>query len=118
MKKIYLAIPYSGIEEESFKIANYVAHKLMADGHIVFSPISQNHPIAKAHSLPTGWEFWQKLDEAFIEWCDELHIVAIHTLCPISAATLIESSKGCQAEISFCRKLNKEIKTYHYHGEN
>ena len=43
--KIYLAIPYTGIEEESFNIANKVAARLIEDGHIVVSPISHSHSI-------------------------------------------------------------------------
>ena len=53
--KIYLAIPYSGIEEESFAVANKITAHLMYQGHIVFSPISMNHMIAKEYGLPTSW---------------------------------------------------------------
>ena len=59
--KIYLAIPYSGMAEESFRIANEVSAKLMNEGHIVFSPISHSHPIAIAHNLPTDWIFGRSL---------------------------------------------------------
>jgi len=94
-KKVYLAIPYSGMEEESFKIANKVAGQLMIDGYIVFSPISQCHLIAKECNLPTTWEFWNKYDEDFIKWCDILMVICIGEY----GSKLIENSKGCQAEI-------------------
>lgn len=121
--KIYLAIPYSGIEEESFKYANEVASKLMADGHIVYSPISHNHPISKAHGLPTTWDFWKEFDTEFIKWCDKVVVIV---LPPVKVTTgkwngnacdgltLINESKGVQAEIQIAKGLGKEIQFYNY----
>lgn len=116
MKRIYLAIPYSGLEELSFELANKIAAKLMNEGHLVFSPISHTHPIAKAGSLPLGWDFWKAYDTTFLEWCEEVHVVSIHTH-ERSAAQLIEGSKGVMAEIEIARGMGKEIKAFHYHGE-
>jgi hypothetical protein len=104
-KKIYLAIPYSGMEEESFRIANEVTSKLMLQGHIVFSPISHSHPIAISHQLPGTWEFWKKFDESFIEWCDELHAIVIGE----NGMELMAKSKGVTAEIEIAKSLNKPI---------
>lgn len=77
-KKIYLATPYSDpdpkVRQVRFEAVNKVAARLMLEGNIVFSPISHTHPIALAGDLPKGWEFWKKMDESFLEWCDELHI--------------------------------------------
>ena len=73
--KIYLAIPYTGKEDQSFKLANKIAGILMQQGHIVFSPISHSHPINQECELNEDWEFWKKQDTTFIEWCDELHVV-------------------------------------------
>lgn len=101
MKKIYLAIAYTGNEEESFKTANRVAGDLMKAGHCVYSPISQNHPIAAEVNLPTTWAFWEKLDRHFIEWCDSLFIVSLRGW---------GNSTGVQAEIKIARELGKEIK--------
>ena len=51
--KIYLAIPYTGNENESFRVANLVAGMLMNQGHIVLSPISHT-PVSYTHlTLPT-----------------------------------------------------------------
>jgi hypothetical protein len=33
---------------------------MMAEGHVVYSPIAHSHPIAEVSDLPGGWEFWQK----------------------------------------------------------
>ena len=78
MKKIYLATPYSDddpkVRQARFEAVNKVAAKMMADGYLVFSPISHTHPIALAGDLPKGWEFWKEYDRIFIEWCDELWV--------------------------------------------
>lgn len=109
---IYLAIPYSGLEDESFKIANHVAHLLMQEGHIVYSPISHNHPIAIAHGLPTGWDFWEKFDTEFVKWADEVHVVVIGN--DERGFFLINNSKGVRAEMKIAGELGKEIKYYAY----
>ena len=75
--KIYLAIPYTGHENRSFRVANLVAGMLMQQGHIVFSPISHTHPIAVECDLPKGWEYWKAFDEEFIGFCDELHVIML-----------------------------------------
>ena len=103
--KIYLAIPYTGIEEESFNVANKVAAKLMSEGHIVFSPISHTHPIALAGNLPKGWDYWKTFDECFIEWCDELHIVQMK----IDGDAKIARSTGVNAEIEIAKRLGKPM---------
>ena len=102
--KIYLAIPYTHasaeIREQRFRLANKYAAKYMNQGHIVFSPISHSHTIAKQETLPVEWEFWKKQDKAFIEWCDVLVVVM---------ADGWETSTGVQAEIEIARELVKAI---------
>ena len=101
MKKIYLAIPYTGNEEQNFKIANKVAGQLMSKGNIVFSPISHTHPIAIECNLPGDWKYWKSFDIAFIKWCDEVQIIALPGW---------RQSKGVMAEIDIAKKNNKKIK--------
>lgn len=113
--KIYLAIPYSGIEEQYFQIANHVAHLLMQQGHIVYSPITHNHPIAKAHGLPTGWDFWKEFDTVFIDWCDIVYVTCIYGNMHKSALQLIQESKGVCAEIEIAKELNKSVKYFNYY---
>ncbi len=98
--KIYLAIPYSGMEQESFVLANHIAAKLMREGHIVYSPISHAHPIAMQEHLPTGWEYWAKTDKEFIRWCDKV--------CLIRKAGW-RKSKGVQAELQLASTLKKDV---------
>ena len=99
--KIYLAISYTGNESKSFRIANLVAGALMRQGHIVFSPISHTHPIAKVCNLPKDWEFWKSQDEAFIGWCDELHVAMLKGW---------QKSTGVTAEMKIAKQLKKPIK--------
>lgn len=108
--KIYLAIPYSGMAEESFRIANEVSAELMNKGHIVFSPISHSHPIAVSHNLPTDWDFWKKFDESFIEWCDELWVIIVGE----NGNELAEKSKGVMAEIGIAKTLGKKVLALDY----
>lgn len=100
MKKIYLAIAYTGHEQESFEEVNKIAGKLMSDGYLVFSPISHTHSIASQCNLPSGADFWLDFDFTFIEWCDELWV------CDFKDWT---KSKGVNAEITMAKKLNKKI---------
>ena len=100
-KKIYLAIPYTGMEEESFKTVNKVAGKLMKADYIVFSPISHTHPIACEVDLPKNWKFWKQQDEMFIDWCDELWIV--------KCGDKWEKSVGVKEEIKIAKENKKRI---------
>jgi hypothetical protein len=111
--KIYLAIPYSGFEEESFRVANKIAAKLMNEGHLVFSPISHTHPIALAGNLPIGWEYWKKFDESFLEWCDTLYVIIMDN----NGTERIEASKGVNGEMNITTSLSKPIIYIHESGD-
>lgn len=109
--KVYLAIPYSFNPELSYKIANTVAAKLMAEGYVVFSPISHSHPIADSlpEELRTDHDFWMKQDLPMLEWADELHVVEL-------GGNLTENSRGVNEEMDTAFKLNKPIK-YIFYGQ-
>ena len=67
----YLAVPYSNddpsIRTHRFEMVSRVAAWLMKHGHIVYSPISHCHPIAK-YGLSGGWSFWQHYDLPFLQY--------------------------------------------------
>jgi len=105
MSKIYLAIPYTGCEEESFKVANKISAHLMNQGHIVFSPISMSHPIAMENDLPKGWEFWKQFDETFIDWCETLYVVVMN----MYGYERLDASTGVNAEIDIAIAKKKSI---------
>ena len=100
MSKIYLALPYTGMEEKSFRIANRVAGRLISEGHIVFSPISHSHPIALAMGLPTDAGFWWLQNEEFLRWCDKV-LVLRNDNWPVS--------KGVQKEVVTADLFGKVI---------
>jgi hypothetical protein len=97
--KIYLAIPYSGTEEESFAFANETALDLMMWGHVVFSPISHSHSIQGEQRKP--WRFWKQQDFPMIEWCDELWVCNFGDW---------KKSKGVCAEVEMAQSLKKGIR--------
>lgn len=103
--RIYLATPYSDPSPEvcqaRFEAANKAAAEIMREGHIVFSPISHSHPIHIQCDLPGDWEFWKRFDESFIDWCDELWILALPGY---------QESKGISMEIGIAIALNKPIR--------
>lgn len=101
MIDIYLALPYTGKEQRSFIISNYVAGELMLRGKSVYAPISHCHEIAKLHKLPTDFEFWKKQDEIFIGVCQELHVIQLEGW---------DVSVGVQAEIKIAEESCKEVK--------
>ena len=100
MSKIFLSLPYTGMEQKSFDIANEHAAKLISQGHIVFSPISHSHPIAKAGNLPGGFEFWWKQNKSFLDWCDEVVVLMVEGW--------LESS-GVQREVHYATKIQKPV---------
>jgi len=107
MKKIYLAIPYSGMEEESYKLATRVTAKLMSeDRHNVFSPITHSHPLTQLEGIdmPGDWAFWKEIDLQYIDWCDEMIVIV-----PEAGYNKVLESTGVQAEIDYCAKQGKHI---------
>ena len=74
---IYLAIPYSGMEELSFEISCMITAFLMKTGKTVYSPIVHGHILATKYDLPADREFWLKHDLDVLRRCDELCVVAL-----------------------------------------
>lgn len=113
-RKIYLAIPYSGMEEESYKTANEVTVQLIHEGHIVFSPITHSHALSVEHKLPTNWEFWIEQDEAFVKWADVVYIVVLKE----EGMKRIDNSVGVQGEILIAQQNNIPVKYLFYNESN
>lgn len=99
--KIYLSVPYTGMEDESFEKVSSKAAELMRQRHIVFSPINHTHHMGKLFNLPGDWQFWKEQDEAFIPWCDELWVLCLDGW---------EKSVGVRAEMDLAISLGKEIR--------
>jgi len=103
--KIYLATPYTDLSheimQERFELVTRKAGELLKQGHIVFSPITSNHPIAIRCGLPVEYEFWKEFCEAFLEWCDEIWVYKLPGW---------KKSVGVKAEIKIAGKLGKPVK--------
>ena len=104
MKKVYLAIPYSGMEESSFKQATLAAVKILKMGYNVFSPITHSHPLTE-YNVPGDWDFWQKIDFQFIDWADEVWV-----LIPEEGVEKVKNSTGVQGEIDYVKRNDKAVK--------
>ena len=106
LKKIYLAIPYTGIEQSSYiQSLNTTAFLMeMNKGEMnVFSPILHSHPLTNL-GLKGNWDFWKEIDYQFIDWCDEVYV-----LIPKEGGELIYSSVGVQAELKYAKEKGKKI---------
>ncbi len=102
---IYLASPYSDVDtnimRQRFEQICKIAARLMAEGHVIFSPIAHTHPIVVAGALPTGFDYWRQFDEEFIAACTELWVVMIEGW---------NTSVGVQAELRIAERLGKPVR--------
>jgi hypothetical protein len=96
---IYLACPYThedpNVVEQRFQDVNKAAAALIRKGEIVYSPISQNHPIAK-YGLPVEWEFWERYDTEFLRLASAMYVLTSEGW---------DKSIGVTAEIKIAEKL-------------
>lgn len=81
MSKIYLATPYShanpAIRQARFEAVTKAAGELIAQGHLVFSPITHGHPINQMCGTPTNYEYWREFNNSMIWWCDALWLLML-----------------------------------------
>lgn len=96
MKIIYLAVPYSdpdpAVREYRFNCVNEVALELIKQGHLVFSPISQTHPMEVTTGIRRRFDFWWPYNTAWIDWCEELYVLQLKGW---------NKSEGVSAEIEY-----------------
>ncbi len=105
MKKIYLAIPYSGMKKSSYEQANLASAILIDDGYNVFSPITHSHPLHLVMpEIRSDWEFWEEIDKSWIDVCDELWIVV-----PEEGYERVINSKGVQSELYYAFVSHKPV---------
>jgi len=104
MKKIYLAIPYSGMCPSSYFQATRATAVLLKEGLNVFSPITHSHPL-KEYGMPETWEFWEKIDYQYLDWADEVYV-----LIPDEGMETVDNSVGVQAEITYAEQHGLPIR--------
>jgi hypothetical protein len=98
-KIIYLASPYThpdpDVVEKRFTQVMKVAADLTKFGYVIFSPILHSHPLAVEHGLNGDWDFWKRIDTAFIKASGLLAVVKLDGW---------DQSKGVTAEIAIAEK--------------
>ena len=99
---VYLAIPYSGMEESSFKQANEATVALLKMGYNVFSPITHSHPL-RDYGVPGTWDFWSQIDYQFLDKSDELWVII-----PKEGIGRVFNSVGVQSEIKYFEQRYKK----------
>lgn len=100
----YLAVPYSHpdskVKEDRFIKVNKVAARLMAQNHIIFSPISHSHPIAIEGKTNTDWSYWVNFDTAFLKCSKKLIVLKLEGW---------ETSVGVAGELKIAKELGIPI---------
>jgi len=100
---IYLASPYSHpshlVRQHRFDEACRAAAALLKAGVATFAPIVHSHPIAR-YGLPTGWDYWSRLDREYLVLCDVLAVLTLNGW---------RDSVGVRAEIELARQLGMPV---------
>lgn len=108
---IYLASPYNhpdpAVRQARYDAACRAAAGLIRRGHVVFSPISHSHGIAR-YGLPVDWGFWERYDRQFLAACDELWVLMLDGW---------QASRGVQAEIAIAQSIGKAVRFVTEHAE-
>jgi nucleoside 2-deoxyribosyltransferase len=105
MRKIYLAIPYTGMEQSSYEQVTSATAQIINSYELnVFSPITHSHPLTK-YGVKGTWDYWQRIDFQFIDWCDEVWV-----LIPKEGVDRVKNSIGVQSEIEYATNLGKPVK--------
>lgn len=107
---ICLASPYSHKRRE-VRVRRYVAAcraaaAMISAGHKVFSPIAHSHPIAECGVDPMAHHIWMPIDEAILEACSEVAILA--------SLPGWDKSRGVKAEVAQAIKQDKPVLRWHY----
>jgi nucleoside 2-deoxyribosyltransferase len=103
-KKVYLAIPYSGMEESSYEQANIITSILINEYELnVFSPITHSHPLTK-FGIKGTWDYWKILDFQFIDWADEVSVII-----PREGLLRNFMSTGVTEEIKYANQKGKPV---------
>lgn len=106
MKKVYIAIPYTGMELSSYRQANLAAVMAMRMGYNPYSPISHSHPLT-LHGAPGDWDFWHRIDTDWLEVCQELWVIV-----PREGAEWVHNSKGVMAEMNYAKSIDVPVRCF------
>lgn len=88
------------MREERFRAACRATAAMLRAGEVVFSPVVHSHPLVE-FELPTAWSFWERIDRAHLERCDEVAVLMLDGW---------EASVGVRAEVGIARALGKPVR--------
>jgi Domain of unknown function (DUF1937) len=104
---IYLAAPYThsdlAVREARFEQVTRVAANLIAQGKIVFSPLTMTHPIDRIladRDTTLGSDYWVDFDEAFMEMCAQIFVLKLDGW---------QVSSGVRREIQYFERAGKSV---------
>ena len=72
----------------------------MRNGHHIYSPISQTHPISLEGDLPGDWKYWEEYDKRIISICQKIMVLTIDGW---------RESIGVKAEIEFAKSIGLSV---------
>jgi hypothetical protein len=108
-KLIYLASPYNHPDKatmiSNFEIVSKKAAELVAEGKVVYSPITYGHTLVEFQEMTTDQEFWMGFCLTLLEKSEELYVYMMPGW---------DKSKGVAEEIEFAKQHNIPI-TYLTH---
>lgn len=98
----YLGSPYSLYpdHDEAAEIVAAAAAGLMAQGLVVYSPITHGHYVSQQGDLPTSWEFWKAQCQPLIDAAAALAVLKMDGW---------GQSVGLQYEIGEFRRAGKPV---------
>lgn len=96
MAYIYLASPYSHpselVRHQRYLAVAEVCASFLRDNITVYSPIVHCHELAKRHSLPKGFDFWEYHNYEMLKPASQLLVLELDGW---------KESKGLKGEIEF-----------------
>lgn len=80
-KIIFVSSPYTHrdkdvVRNRVIQTTLYCA-RLVAEGHVVFSPIVYGQALLDVHEMPNTYEFWNKFCFTFLSKCSEFHALML-----------------------------------------
>ena len=101
---IYLASPYSHpdflVRNARFQAVCRASAKLLADGHLVYSPIAHTHPIALYGRIDGTWDTWSRLDRAMISRCQRMIVLLLDGWA---------ESRGIREDVKIAKELGLPV---------
>lgn len=101
---VYLASPYTHkdalVRDMRAAAVTIMAHKMMQEGIIVFSPVSYGHTIAKLGDMPTDWQYWEKTCRAYLSHSHKIVVLMLQGW---------EESTGVTEELKIAKELGIDV---------